>query len=161
MALGSLICALPHWMVDIYHPDVDTLTNQTDFGQCANRDDPECTGKPYSSYFNPYFWMFILGRPTSSLAPYICHFTGQTLHGVGSTPLFSIGTTYMDENVSQKASPVYLAIHAVLTSFGPVIGVFAGGFLLNLYDDFDRVERYELDVKLSPHCFLQNSNGAI
>lgn len=47
----------------------------------------------------------------------------------------------MDENVSQKASPVYLAIHAVLTSFGPVIGVFAGGFLLNLYDDFDRVER--------------------
>lgn len=68
-------------------------------------------------------------------------FPGQTLHGVGSTPLFSIGTTYMDENVSQKASPVYLAIHAVLTSFGPVIGVFAGGFLLNLYDDFDRVER--------------------
>lgn len=61
MALGSLICALPHWMVDIYHPDVNDLTNQTDFGQCANRDDPECAGKPHSSWFNPYFWMFILG----------------------------------------------------------------------------------------------------
>uniref|UniRef100_A0A1I7TMK6 Solute carrier organic anion transporter family member n=1 Tax=Caenorhabditis tropicalis TaxID=1561998 RepID=A0A1I7TMK6_9PELO len=130
MALGSLICALPHWMVDIYHPDGNDVTNQTDFGQCANRDDPECAGKPHSSWFNPYFWMFILG---------------QTLHGVGSTPLFSIGTTYMDENVSQKASPVYLAIHAVLTSFGPVIGVFAGGFLLNLYDDFDRVDRIPME----------------
>uniref|UniRef100_A0A8R1EH15 MFS domain-containing protein n=1 Tax=Caenorhabditis japonica TaxID=281687 RepID=A0A8R1EH15_CAEJA len=117
-------------MVDVYHPDADILANQTDFGQCANRDDPECTGQPYSSYFNPFFWMFILG---------------QTLHGIGSTPLFSIGTTFMDENVSQKASPVYLAIHAVLTSFGPVVGVFAGGFLLNLYDDFDRVERIPME----------------
>lgn len=33
---------------------------------------------------------------------------GQTLHGIGATPLFSIGTAYLDENVSQKASPVYL-----------------------------------------------------
>ncbi|VDO07339.1 unnamed protein product [Haemonchus placei] len=74
---------------------------------------------------NPYFLLFILG---------------QTLHGVGSTPLFSIGTTFIDENVTQKASPVYLAAHAVLTSFGPVIGVFVGGYLLNIYDDFDRVD---------------------
>ncbi|VDP01847.1 unnamed protein product [Heligmosomoides polygyrus] len=66
----------------------------------------------------------------------VCHWGNS----VGSTPLFSIGTTFIDENVSQKASPVYLAIHAVLTSFGPVIGVFVGGFLLNIYDDFDRVD---------------------
>ncbi|CAD6187784.1 unnamed protein product [Caenorhabditis auriculariae] len=67
MALGSLICALPHWMVDVYHPDAYEK-NETDF-----------------------------------------------------------------------------AIHAVLTSFGPVIGVFAGGFLLNLYDDFDRVDRVPME----------------
>ncbi|VDM73459.1 unnamed protein product, partial [Strongylus vulgaris] len=84
-----------------------------------------CEKQPISSYLNPYFLLFVLG---------------QTLHGVGSTPLFSIGTTYIDENVSQKASPVYLAVHAVLTSFGPVIGVFVGGSLLNIYDDFDRVD---------------------
>ena len=65
---------------------------------------------------------------------------GQTFHGVGSTPLFSIGTAYLDENVSQKASPVYLAIHGLVTSVGPVIGLFAGGFLLTIYTDFDRVD---------------------
>ncbi|CAB3403057.1 unnamed protein product [Caenorhabditis bovis] len=130
MALGSLICALPHWMVDLYHPETSAGQNQSDFGQCTLRDDQTCVGTAPSTYWNPYFWMFILG---------------QTLHGIGSTPLFSIGTTYMDENVSQKASPVYLAIHAVLTSFGPVIGVFAGGFLLNLYDDFDRVDVVPMD----------------
>lgn len=46
-----------------------------------------------ASYLNLYFLIFLLG---------------QTFHGIGSTPLFSIGTTYLDENVSQKASPVYL-----------------------------------------------------
>lgn len=37
---------------------------------------------------------------------------GQTLHGIGATPLFSIGTAYLDENVSQKASPLYLGKYA-------------------------------------------------
>lgn len=46
-----------------------------------------------ATHLNPYFLMFLLG---------------QTLHGIGATPLFSIGTAYLDENVSQKASPVYL-----------------------------------------------------
>ncbi|EYC41825.1 hypothetical protein Y032_0554g3364 [Ancylostoma ceylanicum] len=126
MALGSLVCAMPHWLISPYKPEHSGF-NKTDFGQCTYRDlEPEhCDKASISSYLNPYFLLFVLG---------------QTLHGVGSTPLFSIGTTFIDENVSQKASPVYLAIHAVLTSFGPVIGVFTGGFLLNLYDDFDRVD---------------------
>ncbi|KHJ93025.1 sodium-independent organic anion transporter [Oesophagostomum dentatum] len=126
MALGSLVCVFPHWIIDPYKPEHTDL-NSTDFGQCTLRDleKETCEKQPISSYLNPYFLLFVLG---------------QTLHGVGSTPLFSIGTTFIDENVSQKASPVYLAIHAVLTSFGPVIGVFVGGFLLNIYDDFDRVD---------------------
>ena len=48
-----------------------------------------------SNKFNFYFYLFLLG---------------QTLHGFGATPLFSIGTAYIDENVSQKASPVYLGM---------------------------------------------------
>ncbi|CAI4226084.1 unnamed protein product [Auanema sp. JU1783] len=131
MAIGSLICALPHWMSDVYQVE-EVSSNSTDFGQCSHRilHEKQCPANPVSSYLNPYFLMFILG---------------QSLHGFGSTPLFSIGTTFIDENVSQKASPVYLAIHAVLTSFGPVIGVFAGGFLLNFYDDIDRVDHIPID----------------
>ncbi|XGW16681.1 hypothetical protein V3C99_001827 [Haemonchus contortus] len=126
MALGSLVCALPHWLISPYQPEHST-NNASDFGQCTWRDLEEqtCEAQSFSTYLNPYFLLFILG---------------QTLHGVGSTPLFSIGTTFIDENVTQKASPVYLAAHAVLTSFGPVIGVFVGGYLLNIYDDFDRVD---------------------
>ena len=161
MALGSFICALPHWMIEPYDVSDIQSTNTSEFGQCTIRftlsipwqglyrelEGPTCSKSSLSSYLNPYFWIFILG---------------QTLHGFGSTPLFSIGTTFIDENVSQKASPVYLgtiaflsknsfiAIHAVLTSFGPVIGVFVGGFLLNIYDDFDRVDVW-VKKKKKPH----------
>ncbi|KAL3122726.1 hypothetical protein niasHT_005443 [Heterodera trifolii] len=80
---------------------------------------------------------------------------GQTLHGFGATPLFSLGTAYLDENVSENSSPVFLgpshrsekalphsdssAIHSFLTSVGPIVGLFVGGKLLTFYDDFDRV----------------------
>lgn len=49
-------------------------------------------------------------------------------------------------NLFWKEYSVILAIHAVLTSFGPVFGVFVGGFLLNIYDDFDRVDQWVLDL---------------
>ncbi|VDK21031.1 unnamed protein product [Anisakis simplex] len=96
MGLGSFICALPHFMITPYRVNGAGL-NESDYGQCTLRDEKalECVkgDTEPASYLNPYFLMFLLG---------------QTLHGIGATPLFSIGTVYLDENVSQKASPVYL-----------------------------------------------------
>uniref|UniRef100_A0AC34QK55 Solute carrier organic anion transporter family member n=1 Tax=Panagrolaimus sp. JU765 TaxID=591449 RepID=A0AC34QK55_9BILA len=134
MGLGSFICALPHYLIEPYQ--VAEGYNLTDDGRCdANRILNEtcvfATDQP-TSYLNPYFLLFLLG---------------QTLHGIGATPLFSIGTAYIDENVSQKASPVYLAIHAVVQSIGPVIGLFIGGYFLTIYTDFDRVDMSTVPLK--------------
>ncbi|KAH7731938.1 Protein Y70G10A.3 [Aphelenchoides avenae] len=139
MGLGSLVCALPHYLVEPYK--AEQSLNSTDFEQCMPRDGNATTCSystdQSSSYLNPYFLLFILG---------------QTLHGVGATPLFSIGTAYIDENVSQKASPVYLAIHALVTTVGPVMGLFAGGSLLKFHEDFDRVDVSTIPVKYGdPH----------
>lgn len=35
-------------------------------------------------------------------------FLAQLLHGGGASPLFTLGVTYIDENVSKKMSSVYL-----------------------------------------------------
>ena len=35
-------------------------------------------------------------------------FVAQLLHGAGASPLFTLGVTYIDENVSKKMSSVYL-----------------------------------------------------
>lgn len=31
---------------------------------------------------------------------------GQLIHGVGASPLYTLGNVYLDESVSQRASPV-------------------------------------------------------
>uniref|UniRef100_A0A915PZT2 Solute carrier organic anion transporter family member n=1 Tax=Setaria digitata TaxID=48799 RepID=A0A915PZT2_9BILA len=135
MALGSFICVLPHYMISP-HQYHETQLNNSEHGQCTHREElaSNCSKHLSNSatYLNPYFLMFLLG---------------QTLHGIGATPLFSIGTAYLDENVSQKASPVYLAIHSVVTSIGPVFGLFVGGFLLTIYTDFDRVDMSQVKLK--------------
>lgn len=33
---------------------------------------------------------------------------GQLLHGVGATPLYTLGVTYLDENVKSSYSPIYI-----------------------------------------------------
>lgn len=35
-------------------------------------------------------------------------FLAQLLHGAGASPLYTLGVTYIDENVSKKMSSVYL-----------------------------------------------------
>lgn len=37
-------------------------------------------------------------------------FVAQLLHGAGASPLFTLGVTYIDENVSKKMSSVYLGM---------------------------------------------------
>lgn len=92
MGLGSLVCALPHFTIPPYQVGTNSA-NKSDFGQCTQRGEQQCKKGQEPSDLSNYFYVFLLG---------------QTLHGLGSTPLYSIGTTYIDENVSQKASPLYL-----------------------------------------------------
>lgn len=40
-----------------------------------------------------FMWLFLLG---------------QLLHGAGAAPLYTLGVTFIDENVSKKMSSVYL-----------------------------------------------------
>lgn len=63
----------------------------------------------------------------------------KLLIGAGTAPLFTLGTSYLDENVKPKVAPVYLGIWYACTSFGPGIGFVAGGTLLNVYVDLIQV----------------------
>ena len=59
----------------------------------------------------------VLGNSTvvdtvaTNLRPYIGVFVvGQILHGVGGCVLFSLGFVFLDSNVSNKASPIYVGM---------------------------------------------------
>lgn len=87
MALGSLVFALPHFVTPPYQVSVPERT-----GLCGSNVTDSCqdsTGAGLSAYR----YVFMLG---------------QFLHGVGATPLYTLGVTYLDENVKSNYAPVYI-----------------------------------------------------
>lgn len=64
----------------------------------------------------------------------------QLLHGAGAAPFYTLGVTYLDENVSKKMSSVYLGIYYTMAIIGPALGYVIGGELLKIYTDFLTVD---------------------
>lgn len=86
MALGSLVFASPHLATPPYRA---SASEQTELCS-ANRSAP-CQDQAAEQ--SSYRFLFMLG---------------QFLHGVGATPLYTLGVTYLDENVGSNYAPVYI-----------------------------------------------------
>ncbi|XP_072223849.1 solute carrier organic anion transporter family member 4A1 [Leuresthes tenuis] len=114
MALGSLVFALPHFTTPPY---VVSLPGQT--GMCSANRTNQCQDKDGGG-LSSYRFVFILG---------------QFLHGMGATPLYTLGVTYLDENVSSTYGPVYTGIFYTAAIVGPAAGYLLGGYFLNIYTE--------------------------
>lgn len=76
-------------------------------------------------------------------APWYILFTfivAQLLMGGGTTPLYSLGAAYIDENVNPKWSPVYLGVWFGSTLLGPGVGYLVGGRFLQTFVDLKQVK---------------------
>ncbi|KAL0268937.1 UNVERIFIED_CONTAM: hypothetical protein PYX00_010711 [Menopon gallinae] len=117
MALGSFVFALPHFMVPAYRGVEKTIAvcqkNSTLKEDCAEGSQPE--------YLSMNLWLFVIS---------------QLLTGAGSAPLYTLGVTYLDENVTKKMSSLYLGVYYTLSLVGPAVGYIMGGELLKIYTDF-------------------------
>ncbi|XP_056130821.1 solute carrier organic anion transporter family member 4A1 [Lampris incognitus] len=114
MALGSLVFSLPHFTTPPYQVSLPEHT-----GMCsANRTSP-CHDKEGGG-LSSYRFVFMLG---------------QFLHGVGATPLYTLGVTYLDENVKSNYAPVYIGIFYTAAIVGPAGGYLLGGYFLNIYTE--------------------------
>lgn len=86
MGLGSLVFALPHFAAGPY-----AASGDVGGGACPANRSAAC------------------GRGASGLAGYrLVFMLGQFLHGAGATPLYTLGVTFLDENVKATCSPVYI-----------------------------------------------------
>lgn len=86
MGIGSIVFALPQFTTSQY--EVHFLEET---GMCSSNQSVRCS-ESVSSLSN-YRFVFMLG---------------QFLHGIGATPLYTLGVTYLDENVKSNYSPVYI-----------------------------------------------------
>ncbi|XP_067410215.1 solute carrier organic anion transporter family member 4A1 [Emydura macquarii macquarii] len=116
MGVGSLVFALPHFTTNQYE-----VPFSKEIGICSSNQSMQC-GESVSSLSN-YRFVFMLG---------------QFLHGVGATPLYTLGVTYLDENVKSNYSPVYIAIFYTAAILGPAAGYLVGGMFLNIYTEIGK-----------------------
>lgn len=86
MGLGSLLFALPHFTTGRYE-----TRSAVEVGVCGGNQSLPCSQA--ASSLSSYMFVFMLG---------------QFLHGMGATPLYTLGVTYLDENVKTNYSPVYI-----------------------------------------------------
>ena len=117
LGIGSFVFSLPHFISGKYqesaaHQSTCRLHNATD----------PCLDHKHSSDLSNYKYLF---------------FAGQLLHGAGATALYTLGISYLDENVSQRVSPFYNGIFYTGATIGPAVGYMLGSELLNIYVDLD------------------------
>ncbi len=88
-SVGSLIFQFPHYTTPYYN------YQSADFELCdVNRNSSDiCELGAESSSLSHYFWVFVFA---------------QFLHGLGAAPLYTLGITYIDENVKPKMTSLYI-----------------------------------------------------
>lgn len=129
--LGCLLFVLPQGLVGRYQPL--SASNGLTEGQVCRLGVNGTSEICFADYGGQWYYMLIF-------------FMAQLLMGAGTTPLYTLGPAYIDENVHPKSSPVYLAVFFSLTLLGPGLGFISGGSLLNIYIDVTQPE----GVNLSP-----------
>ncbi|XP_069175707.1 solute carrier organic anion transporter family member 74D [Procambarus clarkii] len=75
------------------------------------------------------------GNRESFMGPLVLFFSSQFFFGVTLSIFYSLGITYLDDNVSKKAYPMYYSAAFMLRILGPVIGFFVGGKCLSVWID--------------------------
>ena len=76
----------------------------------------------------------------SSAMPIFIFMIAQLLLGCGGSPLFTLGTTYIDNHVKRDDSSMYIGIMYSMCAFGPVCGFLLGAYLLSHYVDTGSVD---------------------
>ncbi|KAM9507561.1 solute carrier organic anion transporter family member 4C1 isoform 2-T2 [Guaruba guarouba] len=127
LGLGSLIFSLPHFSSGKYHFGTKLEdTCQIPGTRSANF---TCSASAMSS-LSSYLYVFILG---------------QLMLGVGGTPLYTLGTAFIDDSVAKHKSSLYIGIGYAMSLLGPAVGYVLGGQLLNIYIDIEIPESTEMD----------------
>nr|XP_022335253.1 solute carrier organic anion transporter family member 4A1-like isoform X3 [Crassostrea virginica]XP_022335254.1 solute carrier organic anion transporter family member 4A1-like isoform X3 [Crassostrea virginica] len=131
MAIGSFIFTIPHVASGPY--EYTSSSGNTSHVCSSSNPDPECLTQSGSSYL----YVFMLA---------------QFVHGIGFTPMFTLGTAYVDDNAPSTSTAVYLGLIYAITALGVAAGYMGGGLFLNLWVDIDKadVDLDKISQELTP-----------
>ncbi|XP_058818484.1 solute carrier organic anion transporter family member 5A1 [Topomyia yanbarensis] len=142
MGIGSLVFMIPHFSGEP-NPGV-MLDNKTADNICrllSVREQDMGLGRLSNSLSNPPLTTHnlrgdnCLKSKASTFGPVILFVIAQILLGGGGSPLFTLGTTYVDDHVRKESSSMYIGAMYSMAAFGPVLGFLLGAYLLSFHMD--------------------------
>ncbi|RLU16216.1 hypothetical protein DMN91_011976 [Ooceraea biroi] len=144
MGLGSMIFMVPHFTAE---PNLTTTANHSSSdnicrGVSLREQDNMGLGRLSSGLSSPPLAPHnnlrgdncIQGSP-STAGPVLLFVIAQLLLGCGGSPLFTLGTTYIDDHVRPESASLYIGCMYSMAAFGPVLGFLLGAYLLSFHMD--------------------------
>lgn len=124
---------LPHFL---YGPGEDALSLTKEYG-----------GKPQSTLntsiipdrHRKFLCLGKENRPTDceaeegNFAPQVLLFIAQLVSGVGGSLYYTLGVSYMDDNIQKSKTPALISFSYFLRMLGPAIGYGLASFSLKFY----------------------------
>lgn len=142
MGIGSLVFMVPHFTSEP-NPGV-SIANETSDNICRSaliRTQDMDLGRLSSGLSNPPLAPHTLREDNclegklSTFGPVLLFVIAQLLLGCGGSPLFTLGTTYVDDHVKTESSSMYIGCMYSMAAFGPVVGFLLGAYLLSFHMD--------------------------
>ena len=134
LGLGSFMFCLPKFIKGDYHPM--SPTSGINYRQYDT-----CSLNATSTFIGVDPQNCDVGHSSAGYLALFC--ISNMLMGIGTTPLYTLGAAYLDENVSPKNSPLYIGIWYGATVLGPSVGLAsASGFLKQYTNMGEKVGKY-------------------
>ncbi|XP_015600902.1 solute carrier organic anion transporter family member 3A1 [Cephus cinctus] len=143
MGVGSMIFMVPHFTAE---PNLTTASNNSSSDNICRgvslREQDMGLGRLSSGLSSPPLAPHnnlrgdncIQGSP-STAGPVMLFVLAQLLLGCGGSPLFTLGTTYIDDHVRPESASLYIGCMYSMAAFGPVLGFLLGAYLLSFHMD--------------------------
>lgn len=126
--IGAMVFVLPHLLAQTY-----TITGG--LGGNSTLGDNVCTLGPQRAK-KMYPGQICDLRGGFGNGPYVMILVlAQTMVGIGGSPLFTLGTTYIDDHVTRESAPIFIAFLYATGALGPVLGFGLGALMLQFYVD--------------------------
>lgn len=132
VVLFCCLTMLPHFL---YGPGEDALSLTKEYGA-----KPQSTNTSVISDKHRKF--LCLGKETrgtdcevedGNFAPQVLLFIAQLVSGVGGSLYYTLGVSYMDDNIQKSKTPALISFSYFLRMLGPAIGYGLASFCLKFY----------------------------